>query len=199
MLYMLLTKYVTFPSYAFLCIPLHMRQNACTLLCITSNVVIMCTQCVHHCIHSRGTVHCAILFCRSRTLYQSSSVDISICTLRVILCLQSKAAELETVRGDLEQTKAQFHSLENSKGWLERRLNETEDNLNTTREEFETNFESSKREHEDSICRLNEEHLEEVQVWCHRETFWGLHLSHMSDHIWIVVSVDRGGLLESFD
>ena len=88
------------------------------------------------------------------------------------ICPQQKSADLEAVTEELESTKAQLHSVENSKGWLERRLNETEDNLNTTRDEFEMQLEGKKRDHEDSICRLNQQHLEEVQV-CGR--IGGLH------------------------
>ena len=40
--------------------------------------------------------------------------------------IQSKEMELEVTRQEYEETKAKVSSLENTKGWLERRLNETE-------------------------------------------------------------------------
>ena len=77
---------------------------------------------------------------------------------------QAKAVELEDTQQELSMARAHLQGLEDSKGWLERRLNETEDNLNTTREDLETALQTNNDEHEQSIIRLNEEHLEEMKV-----------------------------------
>ena len=80
------------------------------------------------------------------------------------LLSQRRAAELEDVREELELVKSQATSLENTKGWLERRLNEVEEMLQQTKDEHLSILETSMHEHDGAIEEIKVSHGKDLEV-----------------------------------
>ncbi|KAK7102934.1 GRIP1-associated protein 1-like [Littorina saxatilis] len=76
--------------------------------------------------------------------------------------LEDRVAELSKTQPLLEELQNKVRSLEDTKGWLERRLTETEDQLKAARKELEETREDLQHQHHSEIQTLKEEHTSEL-------------------------------------
>lgn len=96
---------------------------------------------------------------------------------------RENSIELEKLRSNLEETQGQLVSTEETKGWLERRLDEAEVNLNTSKHEFEQTLtkvkESSHKEKDDMLVEFQKE-IEEYKL---KETELQNKIGHLNENI----------------
>ncbi|XP_076095187.1 GRIP1-associated protein 1-like isoform X1 [Mytilus galloprovincialis] len=74
-----------------------------------------------------------------------------------------RVTELEKMKSQFEEIKIQVSSLEEAKGWLERRLKETEDQFNLYKEEREVEMTEILLKHDKEISSLEEKYLTEKE------------------------------------
>lgn len=96
---------------------------------------------------------------------------------------RENSIELEKLRSNLEEIQGQLVSTEETKGWLERRLDEAEVNLNTSKHEFEQTLtkvkESSHKEKDDMLVEFQKE-IEEYKL---KETELQNKIGHLNENI----------------
>ncbi|XP_063436616.1 GRIP1-associated protein 1-like isoform X2 [Mytilus trossulus] len=74
-----------------------------------------------------------------------------------------RVTELEKMKSQFEEIKIQVSSLEEAKGWLERRLKETEEQFNLYKEEREAEMTDILQKHDIEISSLEEKFLKEKE------------------------------------
>lgn len=77
--------------------------------------------------------------------------------------LEARVQELSKTQPLLEELNGKLRSLEDAKGWLERRLKETEDQLEQSRKELEETTNELKTQHETEVRAVSNKHSEELQ------------------------------------
>ena len=73
-------------------------------------------------------------------------------------------SEFEKLKQQVDNLKQQLTSAEEAKGWLERRLEDSESNLSNTKEEKTTSLEALKTEHELQVLDINQVHNTELET-----------------------------------
>ncbi|XP_013382148.1 GRIP1-associated protein 1 [Lingula anatina] len=69
---------------------------------------------------------------------------------------KTKVSQLEKLKPEVEQLREQVQSLDNTKGWLERRLQEVEEELDATKVNYESQLETSSHEHANTVESLRQ-------------------------------------------
>ncbi|KAK3587541.1 hypothetical protein CHS0354_004828 [Potamilus streckersoni] len=76
---------------------------------------------------------------------------------------KKRSTELERLKPVVEELQAKVSSLEEKNGWLERRLNETEDSLNVTLDEKDSTISCLQTEHHEELSQIISNHAQETE------------------------------------
>ncbi|XP_076468922.1 GRIP1-associated protein 1-like [Babylonia areolata] len=79
-----------------------------------------------------------------------------------IVALESRVKELSKAQPLIEEMQGKVRSLEDAKGWLERRLKETEEQLAVSRRELSETKEALVEQHSTEVREMREQHLTEL-------------------------------------
>uniref|UniRef100_T1IVC8 Uncharacterized protein n=1 Tax=Strigamia maritima TaxID=126957 RepID=T1IVC8_STRMM len=75
-----------------------------------------------------------------------------------------KTVEVEELRVQIEDFETQVQSLACTKGWFERRLNETEESLENTKKHYESMLAKSKNESDETISKMERDFSQEIEA-----------------------------------